>query len=102
MKGNFIMSQLETDFDKVAQQINAKIQEATKVLQELNVLKDQAGLPSLINGAYLQDHFSYKAASKKKGLDQYQDFLAKLELLNVRELETQIDYAGWSTSSSYC
>ena len=42
------MSELSNDFDLLVEQINAKLNEATKALKEANELKKKAGLETLI------------------------------------------------------
>ncbi len=80
---------LEAEFGDTASQINRKIREATKALREVNRLREEANLPALFNSQWLRDEGDCYLAQK-------------LEMIDVSDLETEINSAGWSTSSSYC
>jgi len=106
------MSDLEQDFDKVAEQINAKVKEAADALREANRLADEAGLPSLIYTQWTSDDDSSlqdldKEARQKLEEDEEWDgesspLKMKIDKIDVSDLEGEIQMAGWSTSSSYC
>lgn len=102
------MSELDQDFESLAAQINVKISEAAKALREANELAEKAGLDGLIFTQWIGDDMrqSNRYAEKPKTKEEIQDALDSLEqkydLIHVRELESEMGSAGWSTSSSYC
>jgi hypothetical protein len=106
------MSDLDKDFEKVAQQINAKIKEAAAALSEANRLADAAGLPSLIYTQWIgEDDSSLDDMSEedRQRLEEDEEWdgestplKMKLDMIDVSDLEGEIQSAGWSTSSSYC
>ena len=102
------MSELDQDFEKTAEQINAKIKEAAEALRQANELATKAGLPSLIYTQFTRDDIQYQNDNadeplKKRELEEKCDELEeKLELIDVSDLEDALSQAGWSTSSSYC
>lgn len=109
------MSDLDKDFDKVAEQINAKLKEAAAALKEANRLATEAKLPALIVTQWNEDEFldAFDPRSDEEDgeesdeeEDDYDDpadrVRAKMELIDVGALERELGNAGWSTSSSYC
>lgn len=102
------MSDLNKDFEQVAEQINAKLQEATVALKEANRLRTEAGLPALIFTNYVSEDIHYHneysetKLSKDEISDKVEELENKLKLINVSALESELCHAGWSTSSSYC
>ena len=99
------MSDLEKDFDKVAEQINAKLKEAAVAIQEATRLSEKVGLPSLIFTQFLQDdmrHYNPDGLSKDEIRAKIDALEVQLQQIDVRELEAALGNAGWSTSSSYC
>jgi hypothetical protein len=102
------MSDLEQDFNKVAEQINAKIAEAAKALKEANRLADEAGLEGLIFTQFTKEDIqrSNKYADEPLDDEQLDDKIAdleeKYELIKTALLENEMGNAGWNTSSSYC
>ena len=102
------MNDLEQDFAKTAELINAKIKEAVAALREVNRLADEAGLPSLIYTQYIEEYDDITEAELKL-LEEDEDWdgestplKMKLNMIDVSDLEGEIESAGWSTSSSYC
>lgn len=89
------MSDLEKSWEEYAKQINTKLKEASDALGEVNRLSGEAGVQYLFIGQFVYDDLSS---------DEVKVLKAKLEDIkhSVRELEGQIESAGWSTSSSYC
>lgn len=87
------MSELDKNFQDTVAQINAKLKEATLALKEANRLKGTINLPALISNPYIMEEYDEETA---EALNE------KIDLLNTSELETEIECAGWSTSSSYC
>lgn len=83
------MTDMEKDFNKVAEQINSKIAEAAKLLQEANKLGQDAGLEYLGGSYYLLDELS-------------EEDREKMEEINWRPLLSELSSAGWSTSSMKC
>lgn len=106
------MSLLDKDFAKIAEQINAKIKEATDALREVNRLTEEAGLPSLIYTQYIQEYddtLDKLTEAELKLLEEDEEWdgestplKMKLDMIDVSDLEGEIESAGWSTSSSYC
>lgn len=80
---------MEKEFGEVAAIINRKIGEVVHALKEVNRLRREANLPSLI-------YTSWSCEEDHPYLEQ------KLEMIDVSELEGELSDAGWSTSSSYC
>lgn len=102
------MSEIEQDFAEVAKQINAKIKEATDALKEANRIGKEASLPSLIYTHWtrygiISDNRCREYPLNKDALKNYlHEIEEKSELIKVSDLESEINIAGWSTSSSYC
>lgn len=102
------MTEIDKEFAAVAQQINAKIDEATAALKEANRLREEANVPTLIYTEWLRDNLAQDNRSKGSPLDKdalndlFFEIKEKLNLINVDALESEIGNAGWSTSSSYC
>ena len=102
------MSELEQDFEKAAEQINAKIKEAAEALRQANELAEKAGLPSLIYTQYTRDNMLYynrhaeSPLSKDEINEKCEALEEKLGLIDVGPLEAELGDGGWSTSSSYC
>ena len=89
------MLDLEKDWEETAKQISGKLQEATLSLREALRLANEAGVDELIVTQYTYDCFDHEKI----------EFLReKLKDINnaVRDFESELDNAGWSTSSSYC
>lgn len=89
------MANLDKDFEKVAKQINTKLKEAAAALKEVNELREEIGLETLVLSTWVREDF-YDDRNALEALEK------KLELINVREFERELGYAGWSTSSPYC
>ncbi len=83
------MSEIDKDFDKVAEQINAKLEEAAKLLQEANKMGQEAGMEYLAGSYYLRDDLSREQCEMMDEID-YSPVLRAL------------DVAGWSVSSMKC
>lgn len=106
------MSQLDQDFKQVADQINAKVKEATEALREANRLASEAGLPALIYTQWTSeddttlDDLSEEEAQKLEEDEEWDGesspLKMKMDLIDVSDLESELCDAGWSTSSSYC
>ena len=83
------MSEIDKDFEQTIKQINVKLKEAAASIKEVNRLKEEAGLPSIILASWIRND---------------RDGLAKLaetlEHIDVSDLEKEMSIAGWSTSSS--
>lgn len=85
---------LNKEFFETVKLLNAKITEAVQALKEVDKMASKLGVPTLVDGQYMEDVLSD---------DQDSDEVrAKLEHINVSELEGAIESLGWSTSSSYC
>lgn len=106
------MSDLDKDFNQIAEQINAKVKEATAALREANRLASEAGLPGIVyteNVAFndcLLDDLSEEEYAK---LDEDPEWdgestplKMKIDMIDISDLEDELEIAGWSTSSSYC
>jgi hypothetical protein len=98
------MSDLDKDFVKVAEQINAKLQEAAAALREASRLSDEVGLPALIATQWtMESIYDRKSPLSLEEKDQKAEELReKLELIKVRDFEHAMGECGWSASSSYC
>jgi hypothetical protein len=99
------MSKIDSEFEELASQINEKLAEATKALNEANKLADKAKLPGLFLSSWVRDEAYYN----KNDDEEDEDAPTKLELLEekfklikVRDFESAMGNAGWSSSSSYC
>lgn len=102
------MSELDQDFEKLAEQINAKIKEAAEALKQANELASKAGLSTLIYSQFIREDMQYnnryadKPLSKEEITEKCEALEAKLSLIDVGPLEAELGDGGWSTSSSYC
>mgnify|MGYP000026057260 CR=1 FL=1 len=106
------MSELEQDFEKIAEQINVKIKEAAASLKQANELATKAGLPGLIYSSFLEEDLRYEQRhlDPEDRADDYEetienklaDWEEKLGKIDVGPLEAELGDGGWSTSSSYC
>jgi hypothetical protein len=102
------MSELDQEFEKTAEQINAKIKEAAEALKQANELATQAGLSTLIYSQFIRDNMEYdnRYAEPKLSRDEItekcEELKSKLELIDVGPLEAELGDGGWNTSSSYC
>jgi hypothetical protein len=106
------MSNLEQDFEESVAKINSKLKEATMALREANRLAKEAGLPSLIYTQWTSesDHSLDKLSKKERQkLEDDEEWdgessplQMKIDMIDVSDLEGEMEYGGWSTSSSYC
>ena len=104
------MSKLEDEFKSAADAINAKIKEAAEALNEANRLAQEAGLNSLIYGNWQRDDDDYEYSEEElEELENDEDWDGdatpterKINMLDTSALESAMENAGWSTSSSYC
>ena len=102
------MSDLDKDFEKIAEQINAKLSEAAAALKEANRLGKEAGLSGLISTEWAREKMhntlstQIETENESEEDDLYYLIEKKFELINVSSLELELENAGWSTSSSYC
>lgn len=104
------MSELDQDFEQVADKINAKIAEAAAALKEANRLADEAGLEGLIYTQWTDDNSESEMTEEEieaRENDPEWDgesspLKIKMDMIDVDALESAINHAGWSTSSSYC
>lgn len=102
------MSELNEDFQKVVEQINAKLKEAAEALREANRLGSEAGLDGLIFTQFSKDDIRHSNRYAEPPLDKFQledkiaEEEAKYELIDTSDLEAAMGNAGWNTSSSYC
>lgn len=83
------MSDIETDFQVVADQINAKIKEAALVLQEANDLAKSVGA-KYYDEKRSDDYYCYNPPEAEKAL---------AKLVNFDPVLTALDNAGWQTST---
>jgi hypothetical protein len=103
---------IDQDFQKVAEQINTKLKEATTALREANKLAHAAGLPSLIYTQWTSDEDSTLEELSGEDLQRLEDdeewdgesspLKMKIDMIDISSFEDEINSAGWSTSSSYC
>lgn len=102
------MSDLEQDYDKLIEQINAKIKESARSLDQANALATQAGLPALFYSQFIREDLQYenrraeKPLSKEELNEKCEALEEKLSAIDVGPLEVALGDGGWSTSSSYC
>lgn len=105
------MSKLDQDFIKTAEQINAKVAEATLALREANRLAEEAGLPALFYTQYIAegddlDSLDEATLQRLEADDEWDGestpLKIKMDMIDISDLEGQIENAGWQTSSSYC
>lgn len=83
------MSEIDKDFDKVAEAINAKLVEAAKLLREANKMGKDAGMEYLAGSYYLLEDLP------KNQVDM-------MEEIDYRPVLGALDEAGWSVSSMKC
>lgn len=92
MENEIEVSEIDEEFKKIADQINLKLKEATVLLKEVNELKLKAGLEAIIYNDYIRNEEDENGNAVS----------FKLDLIKVSDFETELEMAGWSTSSSYC
>lgn len=97
------MSEISDEFKDAAKKINAKLAEAAEALREAIRLSDEAGLKSLIPYQDVDDPDFDKILASRDPQDRKSDLTYDIyKLIQVSEFERAMDYAGWSSSSSYC
>lgn len=100
------MSDLDKDFQKTVDQINAKLKEAAAALREANRLGDGAGLPGLIWTQWTSENMDLGEDEDELTDDErdekIEDLQAKVELIDVSDFEHAMGQCGWSASASYC
>jgi hypothetical protein len=113
------MSDIENDFDKVIEQINAQIVEAAKAMTKANELASKAGLKSIASsssdGDY--DHFMFtkygnsyydpetkpwSEEQQKEAAKAWEDHINLVSQIEFGPLFNELVTAGWSTSSMFC
>ena len=83
------MSELNEDFEKVATEINSKIEQAAKLLAEANRLGKAAGMECLGGGYYSTEGVSGETREM-------------MEEIDFNPLLRELENAGWSRSSMMC
>ena len=106
------MNNIEKSFEETAAKINAKVKAAAAALAEANELANEAGLEGLIYTQWTSEDDSSLEdmdAEARQALEDDEEWdgessplKMKTNMLDVSDLESQINYGGWSTSSSYC
>lgn len=102
------MSELEQDFDKAAEEINAKLAEAAKALKEAVRLAGQAGFPGLIFTQFTKEDLEWQNRNSDNPIpeeeldEKIEDLEALMQKIDVSEIESAIESGGWQTSSAYC
>lgn len=87
------MTDIAKDFDELAKQINAKINEAADALKAANKLAHEAGMPTLHMGPYAGDYYSK---------NQRNEIAELADRISFDNLMNELEEAGWSTSSMDC
>jgi hypothetical protein len=90
------MSDLEKDFTDIANKINEQIKLAAKALNEANRLATENGIKTL-NMPPEAELSDYNINDDEE--DTYEDFL---NLVDWNPIISEMDAAGWQTSSFYC
>lgn len=103
---------LDKEFEQMIDQINAKLAESAKALREANELAQKAGYKhGLINSQWVreketinlnQEDFEDDDAYDEAYDRAYEALEEKYSSIDVSDLESAMEEAGWSTSSSYC
>lgn len=98
------MSDLEKDFEEVAEKINTKIKEAAEALREANRLAGSTGMCGLIYTQWTRDDLEWdnKKMSRNEIDVKCKEQEERCHHIDVSPLEDALNDAGWSTSSSYC
>lgn len=104
------MSQLNAEFEQQIDQINAKLAESAKALREANELAKKAGYQyGIINSQWVREReeVAVDVLEDDEGYDEamdraYEALEEKYSSIDVSDLESAMEEAGWSTSSSYC
>lgn len=104
------MSELDQDFDQLVGQINSKVREAAIALKEANRLAREAGLDALIYTQWTDDNSEEEMTDEEREArendpewdGESSPLKMKMDKIDVDALESAIQSAGWSTSSSYC
>jgi hypothetical protein len=89
------MGDLNKDFDELAKQINEKIRESAKLLEEAVKIAEDGGLETLRMHplSRLNDQLTDT---------EIQRFYLLLEKIDFSPLFNQLDRAGWFSSSLHC
>jgi hypothetical protein len=85
-------NELEVDYQSLADQINAKIQEAAEAMKAANALAKEAGIKAMAIGPY-DDDMDEEESEKVEVLS---------DLVDIYPLFRELDEAGWRTSSIGC
>jgi hypothetical protein len=90
------MSDLDKDFDKIAEQINAKIQEAAEALKAANELATKAGVRSL---HVSDEYWDYISSTITPEQVLWQEVASNVSFVPVIQ---ELNKAGWHTSALDC
>lgn len=86
------MAELDKDFEKLVNEIQAKIDDAARAMKEANDLAEKAGFNGLSHPG------EYHGLTQ----EEYEKQSAMAEGISIYPLFRQIDKAGWRTSSIGC
>ena len=90
------MSELDKDFDDVAAQINAKLEEAGKAMKEANELMEKAGIKTMFVHPDASIYYYDIEEDEEEAQEEMRD------KLDITPLFKELRRAGWSTSSMGC
>jgi hypothetical protein len=89
------MSDLDKDFDELVKQINEKIRESAKLLEEAIKIADDGGLETL--------HMHPRSCRYDQLTEtEIEKLRLLLEKIDFKPLFNQLDQAGWLSSSLQC
>jgi hypothetical protein len=86
-------NELEVDYQSLANQINAKIQEAAEAMKAANALAKAAGFKAITIDQYSDEEMDEEELEKTESLG---------DLVDIYPLFNELDEAGWRTSSIGC
>lgn len=106
------MTQLDAEFQQTVDKVNAKLAEAAKALREATELAETVGYKyGIINSQWVRERDRIKVNEEdyedEEAYDEAYDRACeamdeKYSAIDVSDLESAMEEAGWSTSSSYC
>ena len=99
-----LLSESDRQAQYAIERANEKLKEAAAAVREANRLSEEAGLPALVFTQFIAENYKYdhRGVSKVELDELTENWREQLARIDVHELESELDSAGWNTSSSYC
>jgi len=93
---------IEKDFESVSAQINLKLKEAAEAIREASRLSKEFGLKGALIVSPSTHDLDFDLSIDEEEYDPEGLLETLFDMIDVQDLEEALNYAGWSTSSSYC